>query len=528
MTDASLSLASELVAAFDEQLERGVEVNCEAFARAHPDVPNLLVKLRALERLRRELADVRFEALAPPPVIPGYRVLRTLGRGGMGSVYLAEQASPRRLCALKLLEIASPTARIRFQREADLAASLAHPGIATVLACGEVNAVPYLVTEYVRGFSLRRLLDVADAVSAPPEQWLDAALAAIVAGIARKGASTPLPAPLAVDLALQLASALGHAHARGVVHRDIKPANLMVSVDGRLKIIDFGIAVPLGDAEDRVTRTGMFVGSPDYASPEQLRGDWPALRHATDVWGAGATLYELLTQVPPYGAVTLEQRLGHLHEPPPRASSRVHDVPPALDRLLERALAIDPVARFADGDELAQALSNVSLAGRLRPRALVRLAPRADLITKYKGARLVVLVLLALAAGIGAAAYQLGRRRGSERAHQDHLARQLERDADVRDWALAQHRAAIEHCLALPEPESKLLPLPQPPVLRPRFVAELIVRDGAVDRVEVSAFTRWIGKAPQVCLVRELSTLKLPGVGIGAVARVTVSLDGPR
>lgn len=522
MTASSLSVASEIVATYDEMLERGEAPAAEDFAAAHTHVPHLLVKLRALIQVRQDLHRSLAGTDHGPPAISGFRLRRLLGRGGMGAVYLAEQESPRRLCAIKVLDGASFAGKARFRREADLAARLQHSGIATVYSFGEEGGVPYLVTEYVPGVSLRRLLDVADAVQAPAQQWFDAAVAVIAAGVSSGAATSPLPVPLAVDLARQLADALAHAHAQGVVHRDIKPSNLMITFDGRLKVIDFGIAVPTHDEGSRVTQTGMFVGSPDYAAPEQILGEGYRIGPATDVWAAGATLYELLTQEPPYGAASTDERIARVREPAPRASTRHRAVPAALDALLRRSLAINPDDRFADGAELYQALTEVAhtsaTRGALRlPRLRTDTSDPREVWRTLAGAVLVVI------AAVGA--FNLGTRRGQDRARSATVAHHEHRDAAVRDWALGRHREALAGCFALPRPESKLLPVPQEPLSPPRCEATLFVLGGKVQRVEVSGFSRWLDKASRECFVRELAQLEFPGVGIDVVATVPVSLE---
>jgi serine/threonine protein kinase len=294
-------------------------------------VQPLLAGLNA-KKLMAELLDdsappsMGYDWAAPSPaelspLLPGYDVESLLGRGGMGAVYLATETRLRRRVALKLLPLElgfRHDFRQRFEREARVLAQLDHPHIVRLYGMGETDdGHLYLVMEYVEGSHLAALLQQAlTAPDRPPGRPL-------------------IPWPRIAQIIGQLAEALAHAHAQGLIHRDLKPANVLLSRDGSAKLADFGLARTalqnLGVSEKSafLTQTGQVMGTYDYMAPEQRDG-LPS-DHRVDIYGLGVLLYQLLTGSLPRGTF----------EPP----STLTGVGPEVDRLVARALASNPAHR---------------------------------------------------------------------------------------------------------------------------------------------------------------------------------------
>ena len=296
-----------------------------------------------------------------PGAVAHFDVLGRLGSGGMGVVYRARDRILGREVALKLVRpehAGDAQARQRFLREARAAAVLSHPGIATVFEAGEASA---------EGGAEPRLFIAQELVPGEP-----------LSERVRRG---PLPVAEALLLGVQLAEALAEAHDHGIVHRDVKPSNLMVTPEGRLKVLDFGLArrrawvadLPTSELEAETwsrTAPGLIVGTPAYMAPEQIAGD--AIEATADVYAAGCVLYELLTGRPPHvGASTAEVLRRSLTETPRPVAQLRPDVPPGLAAVVARALAREPGERFSNGRALAHALREAESrpAGMPRPRA---------------------------------------------------------------------------------------------------------------------------------------------------------------
>ncbi|MFP8959484.1 protein kinase domain-containing protein [Streptomyces nanhaiensis] len=259
-----------------------------------------------------------------------YRLTRRLGRGGMAEVFAAEDVRLGRTVAVKLLRAdlaEDPISKARFTREAQSVAGLNHHAVVAVYDSGEDvvggNTVPYIVMELVEGRTIRDLLLNADAP--PPEQAL-----IIISGVLE---------------------ALAYSHQHGIVHRDIKPANVIITNNGAVKVMDFGIARALHGASTTMTQTGMVMGTPQYLSPEQALGKTVDAR--SDLYATGCMLYELLALRPPFtGETPLSVVYQHVQDEPVQPS-RVNDsVPPELDGLVMRALAKDPDDRFQTAEEM--------------------------------------------------------------------------------------------------------------------------------------------------------------------------------
>jgi serine/threonine protein kinase len=256
------------------------------------------------------------------PALAGLEVLERIGQGGMGRVYKARHLGLDRPVAVKLLppEVSGgPDFRARFEREAKILAALDHPNIVRVQDAGVQDEQGYLVMELVEGASLRALI--------------------------RDG----LDAGRALGIARQVCDALDYAHSRGVVHRDVKPENILVDREGRVKLVDFGLARTVTAADLRLTRPLQVMGTPHYMAPEQYEGLGRA-DHRADLYALGVVLYEMLTGELPVGRF-----------PPPSRKGRAG---PGLDAVVLRALEKEPARRYASAAEFRRALE----AGRPRSR----------------------------------------------------------------------------------------------------------------------------------------------------------------
>ncbi|WP_301127264.1 protein kinase domain-containing protein [Streptomyces cacaoi] len=259
-----------------------------------------------------------------------YRLTRRLGRGGMAEVFGAEDLRLGRTVAVKLLRAdlaEDPVSKARFTREAQSVAGLNHHAVVAVYDSGEEliggNITPYIVMELVEGSTIRDLLMTAEA---PPA---DQALI-IVSGVLE---------------------ALAYSHQHGIVHRDIKPANVIITNNGAVKVMDFGIARALHGASNTMTQTGMVMGTPQYLSPEQALGKTVDTR--SDLYATGCLLYELLTLRPPFtGETPLSVVYQHVQDDPVLPSEVSDVVPPELDGLVMRALAKEPDDRFQTAEEM--------------------------------------------------------------------------------------------------------------------------------------------------------------------------------
>jgi serine/threonine protein kinase len=268
-------------------------------------------------------------ATQPPEKFGRYRILRELGRGAMGIVYLAEDTVLARTVAIKMVALTGSDndrdmAEARFRQEARAAGGISHPSIITIYDVGREGDVAFIAMELVEGRELRELI--------------------------REGALGPSQS---IELAALVAEALAYAHERGVIHRDIKPGNIMVLADGRVKIMDFGIA-RLQEPTVK-TQTGVLLGSPQYMSPEQISGQ--ALDGRADVFSLGVVLYEMLTGVKPFDAADLTQVLFwvvNLPAKPP--SERRPGLPPVVDFIVARALKKRADERYATAAEFARDL----------------------------------------------------------------------------------------------------------------------------------------------------------------------------
>jgi serine/threonine protein kinase/tetratricopeptide (TPR) repeat protein len=266
--------------------------------------------------------------------ISHFKVDRLLGVGGMGEVYLAEDATLKRKVALKLLpeRFTEDENRVRrFQREAQAASALNHPGIITIYEFGQAERRHYIATEYIEGQTLR----------------------------GRIMSEQPVRIAEVLDIGIGVSSALSAAHEAGIIHRDIKPENVMLRPDGYVKVLDFGLAKLVdGSAKFTDSQTGAVMGTLLYLSPEQARGQTPDAR--SDVYSLGAVLYELITRQPPIVTDSfIDLALAIATRDPKRPSTLVSAVPAELDRIVMKALHKNPSKRYQSAREMQRDLETL-------------------------------------------------------------------------------------------------------------------------------------------------------------------------
>lgn len=340
-----------------------------------------------------------------------YEITGVLGRGGMGVVYRAEDKRIGRPVAIKTLTegfSGQPEMLERFYREAQ-AGILQHPNIVIIYDLGDEDGVPFIVMEHVNGEPLDKII--------------------------ASGRQLPLLDKLSIIE--QVCAALGYAHQRGVVHRDIKPANVIVQPDGHAKIVDFGIArIQKTAAETELTRTGSVIGTIHYIAPERLKGQ--PFDGRSDIFSTGIMLYQLLTGQLPFTGENMTVLHNLVNEPHRPLSAFLQNYPPALDGIIDRALAKDPERRYATAEELAADLH--ALSENLKKDRVSELFNDAERLTaeqQFGRAREVLLQLVRIDAQHTAARQLLA-------IVQQHLVTQ---EQERRHRLLEQLQSEIESCL---------------------------------------------------------------------------------
>jgi serine/threonine protein kinase/tetratricopeptide (TPR) repeat protein len=462
-SDDSLPLEDRLADLFQHYVDRlcaGEKLDKEEIRARHPELAEAL--LEELEMLAGLGSDA--EGSAAGEKLGDFRIVREIGRGGMGVVYEAWDESMERQVALKVLPpslLGQSRALARFIKEARIAGRLRHPNIVAVYGMGIHRGRPHFAMEFVEGKTLARALDElrpqeASAVSmersyesltrllcpgrpaeepgaqapqsraqapAAPVETREAGKEAAAAG----GRAHPRDIR-AADIAYclraaqafaEVADGLSHAHAHGVIHRDLKPSNLIVDSDGRVRILDFGLARQEGEAS--LTASGDLVGTILYMSPEQTASHRVAVDHRTDVYSLGATLYEALTLRPPFTGKDHREVLGRILFDDPAPPRRVNPrIPRDLETIVLKCLEKDPRDRYGTAEALAQDLRRFARGDPIEARPLTRLQALGRRLWRRKGAAagLAAALLLVIASIIIVRGYLSQRRAAIDAAYE--------------------------------------------------------------------------------------------------------------
>lgn len=324
-TDEQRAMLDNICAGDEEMREEILALlGADAKARSSMDQPSAVSSLISTPFLSKQ-ADKQ---------IGHYKIIREIGRGGFGPVFLVQDTKLDRFAAIKFLSTEyalNEQGLRRFNQEARAASALNHPNVVTIYEAGELNGIPYVVMEHIDGQTLRQRL-----------------------------ASTSLAIREAVDIAKQVADVLTHAHANRIIHRDIKPENIMITAEGRVKVLDFGIAkyalatdldggseIETFRSNVLMTMPGILLGTPEYMSPEQARG--LKVDGRTDIWSLGTVLYEMLTGTAPFKGQTTLDTIGSIHFDVPLPLTRFNkEIPDELQRIVDKALAKDVSERYQD------------------------------------------------------------------------------------------------------------------------------------------------------------------------------------
>ncbi len=429
---------SDLLERCLDAAEDGDTASIERLLEAHPGSASA-VRSRLALLARAGLLTALPDRPRPPVRLGEFQILRELGHGGMGVVYLAVQESLGREVALKVLprdRQASAAARSRFEREATAVARLHHPSIVQVHAYGEFDGAPYLVMERIEGATLAEVLEQLGG-PAPVRRRADVLRDALSAALRAKRESVE-PADAEVfhgswstavaSVARSIACAVQHAHERGVLHRDLKPSNVLLAADGSLRVIDFGLALAQGD--QRLTRTGAALGSLPYMAPEQVRGDAAAIDARTDVYALGVLLHELLTLQLPFGEDgDTRERILRGDARPVLRTAGVH---PDLAAVCRQAMHVEPSQRYASARELADDLGRFLdgqpvLARRPGPTALLQAWARRNPWRSLAAALAATLLV------VGPTAFAIQERLAAGRIRDALMATEHERDIALRN-----------------------------------------------------------------------------------------------
>jgi serine/threonine protein kinase/tetratricopeptide (TPR) repeat protein len=362
-----------LLEEFASRLEAGEAMDVAAFAAAHPKHAEQLCRVLPTMVVLADLGRSAGASGAAPPsagadsdlatgVLGDFRILREVGRGGMGVVYEAEQISLGRRVALKVLPFAAtmdPRHLQRFQNEARAAASLQHPHIVPVHAVGYERGVHYYAMQFIDGQSLGQVIEELRAskeLNHRDTENTEKRQQTVVSSLCSLClcGSNEFSRRVA-EWGIQAAEALEHAHSVGIVHRDIKPANLMIDGQGKLWVTDFGLARTAADAG--LTMTGDVLGTLRYMSPEQALAKRIVVDHRTDIYSLGVTLYELLTGEAPFAGKDRQELLRQVAFEEPKRLRRIdQQIAPELETIVLKSMEKNPADRYGTAHELADDL----------------------------------------------------------------------------------------------------------------------------------------------------------------------------
>lgn len=484
-------LASEFV----ERLRHGEQPSIAEYVAKHPDLAEdinaLFPTIIAAEGLKvsRERSSDGSVSLGAASIerLGDLRIIREIGRGGMGVVFEAEQESLGRRVAVKVLPrqaLLDPKHLRRFHREARIAANLHHTNIVEVFGVGEQAGFHYYAMQYIHGVGLdaviARLAKTTPSrpTTEPEEDLTNATIRQLVGDEHANAPDTAGPQywRSIARLGLQAAEALHYAHTQGTLHRDIKPANLLLDTSGVVWLTDFGLARTI--RTDDVSIAGDVVGTLRYMAPERFSGQ---VDRRSDIYSLGLTLYELLTLEPAYSDTDRTHLIQRItYEPPPRPSLTNRQVPRDLETIVLKAVAQEPDRRYASAEELADDLRRFLedrpiLARRAGPvERLGRWCRRNKVIAGLSGTTLLLLILVAVVASIGYARTKTA----------------LQGEADQRAKAQANADLAVEAIdriferfspdsmilrprLAMESAEGESIEIPSPPVLSKEAAALL-------------------------------------------------------
>jgi serine/threonine protein kinase len=439
--DRSLeSLVGRVADEFLRRQERGEQPDVEEYTARHPEAAavlrKILASLKLLDLSRADGSGPAGPAVGEPVsgTLGDFRILREVGRGGMGVVYEAEQISLRRRVALKVLPFAAAVddRRLRrFQQEAQAAAQLHHQHIVPVYAVGCERGLHYYAMQLINGQTLAVVIEDLRARARPPAPPTGPhPTQQAAAPETEKAALSTVHAPAdpafyrrAIRLGIQAAEALEYAHGLGVIHRDVKPANLLVDGRDNLWVTDFGLAQVR--AEACLTATGDLLGTIRYMSPEQTRGDRVLLDHRTDVYSLGLTLYELFTLEQTFPDQDRRALLRQIAEEEPRRPRLLNPaLAEDLETILLKAIEKNPSDRYATAqalaDDLRRFLDNKPIQAR-RPTALPRVrkwSRRHQAVVATAGLALLTMFLLGFV-GLAVSYHLVSRERDDARAARD-------------------------------------------------------------------------------------------------------------